>query len=132
MDRDSDGGALRPKTRFEKLTLMNLFLQGGEVATENEAPQRADVWILDGVIKNVGVIDVPEGARVIDCAGKIVMPGMFDAHVHFREPGQEKKETILDGTEAAINGGITGVVIMPNTSPSVDSPTVVKRVLEQG
>ncbi len=45
---------------------------------------------------------------MIDCAGKIVMPGMFDAHVHFREPGQEKKETILDGTEAAINGGLLG------------------------
>ena len=74
---------------------MNLFLHGGEVATENEAPQRADVWIVDGIIKNVGVIDVPEGARLIDCTGKIVMPGMFDAHVHFREPGQEKKETIL-------------------------------------
>ncbi len=111
---------------------MNLFLHGGEVATENEAPQRADVWIVDGIIKNVGVIDVPEGARLIDCTGKIVMPGMFDAHVHFREPGQEKKETILDGTEAAINGGITGVVMMPNTSPSVDSPNVVNRVLEQG
>ena len=111
---------------------MNLFLHGGEVATENEAPQRADVWIVDGIIKNVGVIDVPEGARLIDCTGKIVMPGMFDAHVHFREPGQEKKETILDGTEAAINGGITGVVMMPNTSPSLDSPTVVNRVLEQG
>jgi dihydroorotase len=111
---------------------MNLFLHGGEVATENEAPQRADVWIVDGIIKNVGVIDVPEGARLIDCTGKIVLPGMFDAHVHFREPGQEKKETILDGTEAAINGGITGVVMMPNTSPSVDSPTVVNRVLEQG
>ena len=111
---------------------MNLFLHGGEVATENEAPQRADVWIVDGIIKNVGVIDVPEGARLIDCTGKIVMPGMFDAHVHFREPGQEKKETILDGTEAAINGGITGVVMMPNTTPSVDSPTVVNRVLEQG
>ena len=111
---------------------MNLFLHGGEVATENEAPQRADVWIVDGISKNVGVIDVPEGARLIDCTGKIVMPGMFDAHVHFREPGQEKKETILDGTEAAINGGITGVVMMPNTSPSVDSPTVVNRVLEQG
>ena len=111
---------------------MNLFLHGGEVATENEAPQRADVWIVDGIIKNVGVIDVPEGARLIDCTGKIVMPGMFDAHVHLREPGQVKKETILDGTEAAINGGITGVVMMPNTSPSVDSPTVVNRVLEQG
>jgi dihydroorotase len=111
---------------------MNLFLQGGEVATEDAAPQRADVWIVDGTIKAVGVMDVPEGARVVDCAGKIVMPAMFDAHVHFREPGQEHKETILDGTEAAINGGITGVVMMPNTAPSIDSPTVVNRVLEIG
>ena len=111
---------------------MNLFLQGGEVATEEAAPRRADVWVIDGTIKAVGVMDVPEGARVVDCAGKIVMPGMFDAHVHFREPGQEHKETILDGTEAAINGGITGVVMMPNTSPSIDSATVVNRVLEIG
>jgi dihydroorotase len=111
---------------------MNLFLQGGEVATEDAAPTRADVWIVDGTIKAVGVMDVPEGARVVDCAGKIVMPGMFDAHVHFREPGQEHKETILDGTEAAINGGITGVVMMPNTAPSIDSATVVNRVLEIG
>lgn len=111
---------------------MNLFLQGGEVATEDAAPRRADVWIVDGTIKAVGVMDAPEGARVVDCAGKIVMPGMFDAHVHFREPGQEHKETILDGTEAAINGGITGVVMMPNTSPSIDSATVVNRVLEIG
>ena len=111
---------------------MNLFLQGGEVATEEAAPRRADVWVIDGTIKAVGVMDVPEGARVVDCAGQIVMPGMFDAHVHFREPGQEHKETILDGTEAAINGGITGVVMMPNTSPSIDSATVVNRVLEIG
>jgi len=111
---------------------MNLFLQGGQVATENEAPQRADVWIVDGTIKAVGVIDAPDDVRVVDCSGQIIMPGMFDAHVHFREPGQEKKETIFDGAEAAINGGITGVVMMPNTSPSIDSPTVVKRVLEMG
>lgn len=111
---------------------MNLFLQGGEVATEDATPQRADVWIVDGTIKAVGVMDAPEGARVVDCTGKIVMPAMFDAHVHFREPGQEHKETILDGTEAAINGGITGVVMMPNTSPSIDSATVVNRVLEIG
>jgi len=111
---------------------MNLFLQGGEVATEDAAPTRADVWIVDGIIKAVGVMDAPEGARVVDCAGKIVMPAMFDAHVHFREPGQEHKETILDGTEAAINGGITGVVMMPNTAPAIDSATVVNRVLEIG
>lgn len=111
---------------------MNLFLQGGEVATEDKAPFRADVWIVDGVIKAVDVMDAPDGARVIDCKGQIIMPGMFDAHVHFREPGQEHKETIADGTEAAINGGVTGVVMMPNTAPAIDSPTVVKRVLEIG
>ena len=71
---------------------MNLFLKGGEVATENEAPQRADVWIVDGAIKAVGVMDAPDHARVVDCSGQIIMPGMFDSHVHFREPGQEKKE----------------------------------------
>ena len=109
---------------------MNLFLQGGDVATEDNAPTRADVWIVDGMIKAVAVMEIPEGARVIDCTGKVVMPGMFDAHVHFREPGQEQKETILDGSEAAINGGVTGVVMMPNTSPSIDSAAVVKRVLE--
>lgn len=111
---------------------MNLFLQGGEVASEDAPPRRADVWLLDGLIKAVDVMEVPEGARVVDCTGKVIMPGMFDAHVHFREPGQEKKETIRDGSEAAINGGITGVVMMPNTSPAVDSPTVVKRVLDEG
>ena len=100
---------------------MNLFLQGGEVATEDAAPSRADVWIVDGTIKAVSVMNPPEGARVIDCTGQIIIPGMFDAHVHFREPGQEQKETILDGSEAAINGGITGVVMMPNTSPAIDS-----------
>ena len=111
---------------------MNLFLQGGDVATENNAPTRADVWIVDGTIKAVSVMDAPEGARVIDCAGTVIMPGMFDAHVHFREPGQEQKETILDGSEAAINGGITGVVMMPNTAPSIDSAAVVNRVMEIG
>ncbi|MGC6427796.1 MAG: dihydroorotase [Akkermansiaceae bacterium] len=112
---------------------MNLFLKGGEVATENAAPTRADVLIENGTITAVGTdLSVPDDARVIDVSGKVVMPGMFDAHVHFREPGQEHKETILDGTEAAINGGITGVVMMPNTAPAIDSATVVNRVLEAG
>ncbi|MEN8846901.1 MAG: dihydroorotase [Akkermansiaceae bacterium] len=110
---------------------MNLFLKGGEVASENATPVRADVWIENGVIKAVGAdLAEPEGARVIDVSGKVVMPGMFDAHVHFRDPGQEHKEDILTGSEAAINGGITGVVMMPNTSPAIDSATVVQRVLD--
>jgi dihydroorotase len=84
-----------------------------------------------GNIQKIGRgLAAPEGARAIDARGRIVMPGMFDAHVHFREPGFEAKETIASGAEAAINGGITGVVMMPNTSPAIDSGVVVAQVLE--
>lgn len=109
-----------------------LFLQGGEIASEEGPLTKGDVWIEGGKIKAVATgLPVPEGARVIDCAGQIVMPSMFDTHVHFREPGQTHKEDIAAGTEAAINGGITGVVMMPNTSPAIDSAAVVKMVLDK-
>jgi dihydroorotase len=57
---------------------------------------------------------------------------MFDAHVHFREPGFEGKETIASGARAAINGGVTGVVMMPNTSPALDNPATIRSVLDAG
>ena len=109
-----------------------LFLQGGEIANEDGPLVAGDVWIEEGTIKAVGAdLAVPEGAKIIDCSGKVVMPAMFDSHVHFREPGQTHKEDIAAGTEAAINGGITGVVMMPNTSPAIDSAAVVKMVLDK-
>lgn len=90
-----------------------------------------DILIENGVIKSIAPsIKTPESAEEIDAAGRLVMPSMFDAHVHMREPGQEAKETIKSGTEAAINGGITGVVLMPNTAPAIDSAMVVKHVLD--
>ena len=86
----------------------------------------------DGVILAVGeALEGLPDAKVIDAEGKIVAPAMFDAHVHFREPGQEHKEDIEHGTEAAINGGVTGVVMMPNTAPAIDSPSVVRTILEK-
>jgi dihydroorotase len=109
-----------------------LFLQGGEIASEEGPLAAGDVLIEDGRFTAIGVgLTVPEGAKVIDCSGKVVMPSMFDTHVHFREPGQTHKEDIAAGTEAAINGGITGVVMMPNTSPAIDSAAVVKMVLDK-
>jgi dihydroorotase len=59
------------------------------------------------------------------------MPAMFDAHVHFREPGGEAKEDIASGSEAAINGGVTGVVMMPNTTPALDSASTLKMVFDK-
>jgi dihydroorotase len=111
---------------------MNLLITNARIASENSPDlSGGDILIEGGLIRSVGPdLTAPEGARVIDAKGRIAMPGMFDAHVHFREPGFEAKETIASGSEAAINGGITGVVMMPNTNPSIDSATVVGQVLE--
>jgi dihydroorotase len=111
---------------------MSLLIQNARIASENSPSlTEADLLFADGIIQQVGKgLHAPAGTRVLDAAGRILMPGMFDAHVHFREPGFEAKETIATGTESAINGGITGVVMMPNTSPAIDSPQIVSQVLE--
>ncbi len=111
---------------------MTLLITNARIASENTpALVEADVLLAGGKIQQVGKgLAAPDGARVIDARGRILMPGMFDAHVHLREPGFEAKETIATGAEAAINGGITGLVMMPNTSPAIDSGVVVSQVLE--
>lgn len=111
---------------------MKIFLKNCLIASEcNPQLVEGDVLVVDGVIQGLGKgLESPADARVIDAAGEVLMPGFFDAHVHFREPGFESKETIASGSEAAINGGITGVVMMPNTSPAIDSAAVVGMVLE--
>ena len=112
----------------EPLLIQNVLIH----SEDTPVPRAADVLVADGVYKQIGEgISVPEQARVIDGRGRLLMPAMFDAHVHFREPGGEAKEDIHSGSEAAINGGITGVVMMPNTTPSIDSATVVKMVLDK-
>ena len=83
-------------------------------------------------VSETGMIDtitlgeetVPSGQndRIIDMDGKVVASGLFDMHCHFREPGQEYKETLETGSRAAVAGGFTGVAVMPNTKPVIDSP----------
>jgi len=111
---------------------MNLLIRNTRIASEsNAALTPTDILIQGGTITAVGPdLAAPENTRVIDASGRIAMPAMFDAHVHFREPGGEAKETIRTGSEAAINGGVTGVVMMPNTSPAIDTGTVAKQVIE--
>ena len=78
----------------------------------------------------------PDGAEIIDCGGHVLCPGLLDIQVHFREPGQEYKETIETGSKAAAAGGVTTVATMPNTKPVVDDITVLaflqKRAMETG
>ena len=80
----------------------------------------------NGTIETVvyGNEDLPPSPddRILDLSGQILAPGLFDMHCHFREPGQEYKETLESGSKAAVAGGFTGVALMPNTRPVIDSP----------
>jgi len=70
---------------------------------------------------------LPSGIdEVIDCKGLVLMPGLVDIHVHFREPGQEHKETIHTGSKSAAAGGVTTVVCQPNTVPAIDTVILAK------
>ena len=90
-----------------------------------------DILIEGETIAAVGEDLSADGAQVIDAAGKVVMPGLVDMHVHLREPGQEYKEDILSGTRAAAHGGVTSVASMPNTHPPVDNEAIVEMIIRK-
>ncbi|MGN7611127.1 dihydroorotase [Magnetococcales bacterium HHB-1] len=109
-----------------------VVIRGGRVIDPaNHLEQTSDILIQDGVIRQVGKIDPPSEAQIIDADGLIVAPGLVDMHVHLREPGFEYKETIVGGCESAAAGGVTSMAAMPNTRPAVDDISTVRYVLEQ-
>ena len=90
--------------------------------------ETADILIRDGKIVEIGQGLALEKGVERDLAGKIVVPGLVDMHVHLREPGFEQKEDIASGTRAAAHGGFTAVCAMPNTNPVVDNAVAVEYV----
>ncbi|MFD9897162.1 dihydroorotase [Mesorhizobium sp. UC22_110] len=72
---------------------------------------------------------VPEGAKLIDCAGKAILPGLVDSRVFIGEPGGEHRETIHSASQAAAAGGITSLIMMPDTDPTIDTVALVEFVL---
>jgi dihydroorotase len=72
---------------------------------------------------------IPEGAKLIDCAGKAILPGVIDSRVFIGEPGGEHRETIHSASQAAAAGGITSLVMMPDTDPTIDTVALVEFVL---
>ncbi len=92
----------------------------------------ADVAIRDGKVVEIGPSLSAAGVeQVIDARGLIVAPGLIDPHVHLREPGQEDKETIASGARAAVAGGFTTVCCMPNTTPALDCPELIRFVYDR-
>ncbi|WP_418790515.1 dihydroorotase [Phosphitispora sp. TUW77] len=106
---------------------MTLLIKGGKVIDPvNGISKLADVLIEEGKIIAVAKNLSTNRSEVLDAAGKLVMPGLIDMHVHLREPGFEAKETIASGTKAAAMGGFTGVACMPNTNPVIDNQALVE------
>ena len=119
---------------------MLTLIRGGRVVDPGNWDDVKDIYITGDRIAHIGS---PEDTRdekaaslgkpdkIIDAAGKIVSPGLIDLHVHFREPGQEYKETIETGAMAAAAGGFTTVCCMPNTDPVCDNSQIVKFIISQ-
>ncbi len=92
---------------------------------------KGNVLLVNGKIAGVGKFDQPSDAKSIDCEDLILTHGFCDLHVHFREPGDEDKETLESGSLAALSGGFTRVCAMPNTNPPIDSPESVSFIIEK-
>lgn len=106
---------------------MKILIKNGRVVDPaNNVDSIMDILIEDAKISKVAK-NISNGVdKIIDAKDKIVLPGSVDMHVHLREPGREDKETIASATKAALHGGVTSVLAMPNTQPAMDNVENVK------
>lgn len=111
--------------------MSTLLITGGRVIDPFSGMDRiADVAMTGGVISAIGLaLPRSPADEIINAEGCLVTPGLIDPHVHLREPGNERAETIASGTRAAASGGFTTVCCMPNTTPALDNDTMVHFVL---
>jgi dihydroorotase len=114
---------------------MKVVLKNVDIIHPEEKLNLKGVSILlsDGNISKIGELSKVEtdGSKEFDFSGKILVPGLFDMHVHLREPGREDEETVTTGCNSAAAGGFTGVACMPNTEPAIDTAEVIKFIKEQ-
>ncbi|HSF69889.1 MAG TPA: dihydroorotase [Nitrospira sp.] len=109
-----------------------ILIKGGYIIDPGRFVGVGDLLIDEGKITAVGpALAAPSGSTTIQGNGKLVLPGLVDLHVHFREPGFEYKETIQSGAAAAVAGGFTTVCCMPNTNPVNDNQAVTEFIVER-
>lgn len=112
---------------MSEFTLQNAVVVGPDGALEG----RNDVAVVNGIVAGIGQ-ELEVRGEAVDCDGAWVGPGFVDLHAHLREPGQEWKEDIETGSQAAAAGGYTAVVAMPNTDPATDSGHLARYVADRG
>jgi len=115
----------------QPIALLNARL----VDPQREIETRGGLVVIDGLIAGVGAAvtrdSIPAEARIVDCAGDVVAPGLIDMRCFVGEPGAEHRETIASASAAAAAGGVTSLVMRPDTNPCVDDPAVVDFILRR-
>jgi dihydroorotase-like cyclic amidohydrolase len=98
-----------------------MLIRNGSVVL-TQGPARLDIRVRNEIIVEIAQDLAPEhDEHIVDASGLFVLPGFIDSHVHFRDPGAPHKEDFLSGTHAALAGGVTTILDMPNTQPPTDS-----------
>ncbi len=103
-----------------------IFIKNGTIVNEGKSFQ-SNILIRGDKIVEIGLLKKPSGAYEIDAKGLLILPGVIDTHVHFREPGFTNKGNILSESIAAAAGGITSFLEMPNTVPNA----ITNKILEE-
>lgn len=110
-----------------------LFSQARIVDPSRGIDEPGGVLVVDGRIVAAGATALnqgaPDGADIVDCGGHALLPGLVDTRVHSGEPGAEHRETIASASHAAAAGGVTTLIMMPDTDPVIDDPALVEHVL---
>lgn len=111
----------------KRVTLAELVISGGTIISP-EGELRADIAIdAEGKVEAIGTGLTAD--RTLDASGCYVSSGLVDLHAHLRQPGGEPAETIRSGARAAVAGGFTAILAMPNTTPVVDNAAAVREIL---
>jgi dihydroorotase len=105
----------------------SLLIKNGRIIDPAESIDvTGDILVLDGVIHSVGIVDSTiKPDKIIDASNLCVFPGLIDVHVHFRDPGFTHKEDFKSGSSAALAGGFTSAIQMPNTNPPLSTAELV-------
>ncbi|MBO5461026.1 MAG: dihydroorotase [Ruminococcus sp.] len=107
------------------MIIKNGFLINPRTKTE----ETADIRVENGIISEIGQLEIKDQEEVLDISGLTIAPGLIDTHIHFRDPGFLYKEDLHTGSLAAAKGGFTSVICMANTKPVVDSVETLEDIL---
>jgi len=106
----------------------DLILKNGKCFIEEQL-KTTDIGISNGIIKSIDKIQVSPDQKILDASNFVVLPGVIDTQVHFREPGSTDVEDLESGSKAAVLGGVTSVFEMPNTNPPTSNQTEFNKKL---